>query len=213
VDDVSVIFFVGLVAAVILHEVSHGVAALWLGDDTAKRAGRLTLNPVPHIDLLGSIILPAIGALSGAPILGWAKPVPVNPARLRNGRRDMLLVSLAGPATNLVLAACAAAFARAAYATVDFAGGSFSDLPLIVLVPFLFAMVNIFLGLFNLVPIPPLDGSAILERMLPRSALRWWYKVRQYGMLVLFVLVFSTGVVSTVFTPVIDRLYEFTFGV
>jgi len=205
---VSIVFFVGLVVAVILHEISHGVVALWLGDDTAKRAGRLTLNPVPHIDPLGSLILPAIGALSGAPILGWAKPVPVNPALLRNGRRDMLLVSLAGPATNLTLAAAAAAFARAAYATIAHTGGTYANLPLVVLVPFLFAMVNLFLGMFNLVPIPPLDGSAILERMLPSSALETWYKVRPYGMLVLFVLVFSTGVVSTVFAPVIDRLYE-----
>lgn len=211
-DRVSVIFFVGLVVAVILHELSHGVVALWLGDDTAKRAGRLTLNPVPHIDPLGSLILPAIGALSGAPILGWAKPVPVNPAQLRNGRRDMLLVSLAGPATNLALASVAAVFARGAYATIEYGGGAYADLPLVVLVPFLFAMVNLFLGLFNLVPIPPLDGSAILERMLPRSALDGWYRFRPYGMLVLFVLVFSTGFVSTAFTPVIDRLYEFTFG-
>lgn len=212
-DRVSVIFFVGLVLAVILHELSHGVVALWLGDDTAKRAGRLTLNPVPHIDPLGSLVLPALGALSGAPILGWAKPVPVNPARLRNGRRDMLLVSLAGPATNLLLAAAAAVFARAAYATIEQGGGTYAALPLVVLVPFLFAMVNLFLGLFNLVPIPPLDGSAILERMLPPSALEGWYRFRPYGMLVLFVLVFSTGVVATAFAPVIDRLYEFTFGV
>ncbi len=212
VDRVSVIFFVGLVVAVILHELSHGVVALWFGDDTAKKAGRLTLNPVPHIDPFGSLILPALGALSGAPILGWAKPVPVNPARLRNGRRDMLLVSLAGPATNLALASVAALFARGAYATIEFGGGTYSELPLVVLVPFLFAMVNLFLGLFNLVPIPPLDGSAILERMLPRSALEGWYRFRPYGMLVLFVLVFSTGFVATAFTPVIERLYEFTFG-
>jgi len=212
VDSVTVIFFVGLVVAVILHEISHGVVALWLGDDTAKRAGRLTLNPVPHIDPLGSLILPAIGAFTGAPILGWAKPVPVNPALLRNGRRDMLLVSLAGPATNLTLAAVAAATARTAYATVTFDGGTYGSLPLIVLAPFLFAMVNLFLGLFNLVPIPPLDGSAILERMLPASAIGTWYRFRPYGMLVLFVLVFSTGIVTTAFDPVVNRLYEFTFG-
>ena len=102
-DEQTVIFFGCLVVAVILHEISHGVVALWFGDDTAKRAGRLTLNPIPHIDPFGSIILPAMGALTGLPVLGWAKPVPVNPARLRNPRRDMLFVSLAGPATNFLL--------------------------------------------------------------------------------------------------------------
>ncbi len=211
-DSVNVIFFVGLVVAVILHEISHGVVALWLGDDTAKRAGRLTLNPVPHIDPFGSLILPAIGALSGAPILGWAKPVPVNPALLRRGRQGMLLVSLAGPATNLALASAAAVFARAAYAAVEHDVAYYADLPLVVLVPFLFAMVNLFLGLFNLVPVPPLDGSAILERMLPSSALGAWRSFRPYGMLVLFVLVFSTGFVGKAFSPVVERLYEFTFG-
>ena len=212
-DSTTVIFFAGLVTAVILHEVSHGVVALWLGDETAKRAGRLTLNPVPHIDPFGSLILPALGALSGAPILGWAKPVPVNPARLRRGRKDMLLVSLAGPGTNLALAAVAAVMAKALYTSSSGFFPTFEALPLAVRVPFLFAMVNLFLGLFNLVPIPPLDGSAILERMLPASALATWDKFRPYGMLVLFLLVFSTGFAGKAFAPVIDRLYEFTFGV
>ena len=211
-DRVSIIFFVGLVAAVILHEVSHGVVALWLGDDTARRAGRLTLNPIPHIDVFGSLILPAIGALSGAPILGWAKPVPVNPTLLRRGRRDFVLVSLAGPATNLTLAALSALLARGAYSAIGPFGGYYADLPLIVLVPFLFAMVNLFLGLFNLVPIPPLDGSAVLERMLPESALAGWHKFRPYGLLVLFVLVFTTGFAGRAFEPVLHRLSQFTFG-
>src|SRR5918996_4086896 len=101
----ALIFFGCLVAAVILHEISHGVVALWFGDDTAKRAGRLTLNPVPHIDPFGSIILPAMGAITGLPIIGFAKPVPVNPGRLRHPRRDMLFVSLAGPSTNFLLMA------------------------------------------------------------------------------------------------------------
>src|SRR6476646_81473 len=102
-DRLTIVFFVALVASIIVHEISHGVVALWFGDDTAKRAGRLTLNPIPHIDPFGSIILPALGALAHAPVIGWAKPVPVNPNRLRNTRRDMLSVSLAGPATNLSL--------------------------------------------------------------------------------------------------------------
>src|SRR5579862_8712004 len=100
-DQLTFIYFFALVAAIILHEISHGVVALCFGDDTARRAGRLTLNPIPHIDPFGSIILPAMGALAGVPVIGWAKPVPVNPNRLRNSRRDMLLVSLAGATTNL----------------------------------------------------------------------------------------------------------------
>src|ERR1700756_656037 len=109
-DRFTVIYFGVLVVAIILHEIAHGVVALWFGDDTAKRAGRLTLNPVPHIDPFGSIILPALGALAHVPVIGWAKPVPVNPSRLRS-RRDMLLVSLAGPATNLSLMLIAAVVA------------------------------------------------------------------------------------------------------
>ena len=211
-DSTTVIFFVGLVAAVILHEVSHGFVALRLGDDTAKRAGRLTLNPLPHIDPFGSLILPALGALSGAPVLGWAKPVPVNPTRLRRGRKDMLFVSLAGPATNLSLCFGAAVVAKVVYGASTGFFPTFESLPLAVRVPFLFAVVNLFLGLFNLVPIPPLDGSAILERMLPASALPGWYRFRQYGMLILFLLVFSTGFTGKAFGPFIDRLYSFTFG-
>src|SRR5436305_1816577 len=111
-DRFTVIYFGALFLAIILHEIAHGVVALWFGYDTARRAGRLTLNPVPHIDPFGSIILPAMGALAGVPVIGWAKPVPVNPGRLRNPRRDMLFVSLAGPGTNFLLASAAAIFAR-----------------------------------------------------------------------------------------------------
>ena len=111
----SFIFFGCLVVAIILHEISHGVAALFFGDDTAKRAGRLTLNPVPHIDPFGSLILPAMGALAGLPVLGWAKPVPINPSRMRKPRRDSLYVSLAGPFSNFALMVAAALAARALY--------------------------------------------------------------------------------------------------
>ncbi|HEV7526109.1 MAG TPA: site-2 protease family protein, partial [Acidimicrobiia bacterium] len=112
VDKLTVIFLAGLIVAIILHEISHGFVANLLGDDTAKRAGRLTLNPIPHVDPFGSIFLPVLGALTHVPVIGWAKPVPVNPARLRGGRRDMLLVSLAGPTTNFALAIIAALIAR-----------------------------------------------------------------------------------------------------
>lgn len=209
----ALVFFGCLVVAVILHEVSHGVAAAFFGDDTARRAGRLTLNPIPHIDPFGSLILPALGALAGFPVLAWAKPVPVNPARMRNPRRDFVLVSLAGPATNLVLMVLAALAARAVVDPAAVAQATrITDLPLDVQVLFSFALVNMFLGLFNLLPIPPLDGSALLERALPAGWLPNWHKVRPYGFLVLFLLVFSTGVVSEFLAPFERALIDFVFG-
>jgi Zn-dependent protease len=208
-DRSTVIFFFALVAAVILHEISHGVVALFLGDDTAKRAGRLTLNPVPHIDPFGSLIIPALGVLSGLPVIGWAKPVPVTPARLRRPRRDMLYVSLAGPATNFALALGAAIVARWQWRQ-HVAGTIVPDqLPMSVLIPLSFAIVNLLLGLFNFLPIPPLDGAAMIERVLPERWLPSWAQVRQYGILVLFLLVFVTSVPGKVFEPFLDRLYRF----
>jgi Zn-dependent protease len=207
----ALVFFGCLVAAVILHEISHGVVALWFGDDTAKRAGRLTLNPIPHIDPFGSLILPALGVLTGLPVIGFAKPVPVDPRQLRNPRRDMLFVSLAGPITNFLLMVGAALITRALLRGEGFLGtGIGSEGPdLIVQIAFAFAVVNLFLGLFNLLPIPPLDGSAMIERVLPARSLPAWHRFRPYGILVLFVLVLSTNVVSTILEPFFDALRDF----
>lgn len=209
-DEQTLIYFGCLVVAVILHEISHGVVALWFGDRTAKEAGRVTLNPVPHIDPFGSIVLPAMGAITGLPVLAWAKPVPVNPSRLRHPRRDMLFVSLAGPATNLTLMLAAAIGAKLLYENGP-AVVFYEDLPLGTRILFSFAVVNLFLGLFNLLPIPPLDGSALLERVLPAQWLPNWYKFRPYGFLVLFLLVFSTGVISEFLNPFVNQLFDFVF--
>jgi Zn-dependent protease len=209
IDRITILYFVALIVAVILHEISHGVVALWFGDDTARRAGRLTLNPVPHIDPFGSILMPAIGALTGVPVIAWAKPVPVNPNRLRNSRRDMLYVSLAGPTTNLTLMVISAIVARMLY---DPSGAStifFDTLPLGVQVALVFALVNLFLGIFNLLPIPPLDGASLIERVLPPNWLPGWHRFRPYGILVLFALVFWTGFLSRIIEPFQDRLFEF----
>jgi Zn-dependent protease len=208
----AVIFFGCLVVAVILHEISHGVVALWFGDRTAKEAGRITLNPVPHIDPFGSILLPAMGALFGVPVIAWAKPVPVNPRRMRNPRRDMLFVSLAGPATNFVLMVVSALAAREAFRSANvLIVYRIQDLPLDVQILFSFALVNLFLGLFNLLPIPPLDGSAIIERMLPGSWIPHYERFRPYGLLVLFLLVFSTGIISKFLQPFEEQLIRFVF--
>ncbi|MCZ7526025.1 MAG: site-2 protease family protein [Acidimicrobiia bacterium] len=208
-------FFGCLVVAVIFHEISHGLAALAFGDDTAKRAGRLTLNPVPHIDPFGSIVLPAMGALTGLPVIAWAKPVPVSPGRLRNPRRDMLVVSLAGPFTNFLLMGVAALAVRSMLGGGGFVGLDLGDRgsELLVDVLFAFAVVNLFLGVFNLLPIPPLDGSALLERVLPREWLPGWYRFRPYGILVLFLLIFSGLVdIGRVLTPCYDALVRFVVG-
>jgi Zn-dependent protease len=207
----AVILFGCLVEAVIFHEVSHGVVALWFGDDTAKRAGRLTLNPVPHVDPFGSILLPAMGALAGLPILGYAKPVPVNPARLRHPRRDLVFVSLAGPTTNFLLMAIAAIVARTLVSGGAVLGTDIDvrSPDLLVEVVFFFAVVNLLLGVFNLLPIPPLDGSALIERLLPRDWLPTWYRFRPYGIVVLLVLVFWTGIVADIVNPFYGLLADF----
>ncbi len=210
----ALIFFGCLVVAVILHEISHGVVANWFGDDTAKRAGRLTLNPIPHIDPFGSIVLPAMGALTGLPVIGFAKPVPVNPARLRRPRRDLVFVSLAGPFTNFLLCFLFALVARWMVDQGRGIGGTFdaSTGDLLLEIVFYFALINLLLGLFNLLPIPPLDGSALIERVLPADWLPHWYRFRPYGILVLFALVFFTGVISTIIAPFYDLLYDFVVG-
>lgn len=210
----ALILFGCLVVAVILHEISHGVVALWCGDHTARRAGRLTLNPVPHIDPFGSLILPAMGALAGLPILGYAKPVPVNPNGMRHPRRDMVFVSLAGPTSNFLLMFASAIAARALVDSPADLSRAFSEQSpdLLVQILYYFSIVNLLLGVFNLLPIPPLDGSALIERVLPADWLPTWYRFRPYGILVLLGLVFFTGIVGSIIAPFQDVLYDFVVG-
>jgi Zn-dependent protease len=215
VTSFKIIYFGSLFVAVILHEVSHGVVALFYGDDTAKRAGRLTLNPIPHIDPFGSILLPAMAVLANLPVLGWAKPVPVTPGRLRDPRRQMLYVGLVGPATNFVLMFISAVGARLLYEpTISFGGdvylGNFLERQTLGFqVLFLFALVNLFLGVFNLLPIPPLDGSSLIERVLPARWLPTWWKIRPYGFLILFLALFYADILGTIIRPFQRVLIEF----
>ena len=211
----KIIYFGSLFVAVILHEVSHGLVALFYGDDTAKRAGRLTLNPIPHIDPFGSILLPAMAVMANLPVLGWAKPVPVTPGRLRDPRRQMLFVGLVGPATNFVLMFVSAVGARLLYEpTISFGGNVYlGDFlvrqSLAFQVLFLFALVNLFLGVFNLLPIPPLDGSSLIERLLPARYLPTYWKIRPYGFLILFLGLFYVDVLGTLIRPFQRVLIEF----
>ncbi len=181
--DQLVIFGV-IIPSIMLHEVAHGWVALAFGDDTAKAAGRLTFNPLAHVDLVGTILVPGLMILSGFGFFGWAKPVPVNLARLRSPRNQSVLVSLAGPATNVALAASfAVLFHLTGAATVT------GRVPLWLLILFYGGLINVWLAAFNLLPVPPLDGSVLVERLLPR---RWWpsyLRLRPYTLPLLVVLV------------------------
>ena len=173
---------VPLIFAIVFHEVAHGWTARALGDPTAKEMNRLSLNPLRHVDPIGTIVLPGFLALIKAPVIGWAKPVPVNQYRLRNPRFGMMAVAAAGPATNLVLAAIGAVLlgmlARQHGGAPAGAGlAAFATANLIY-----FLQVNIFLALFNLLPIPPFDGSHIVEGLLPRGAAQSYGRLRPFGL-------------------------------
>ena len=176
----------GLIVAIVLHEVAHGWSALALGDPTAKERRRLSLNPIRHVDPVGTLLVPGGLALAGLPVFGWAKPVPVNKWRLDNPRLGMMLVAAAGPATNLVLGALTAI-------TLGLIAGTVSAAPtgvleLVVTALQIFLLINIFLALFNLLPVPPFDGSHIIEGLLPRRAARVYERARPLGFPLLFVL-------------------------
>jgi Zn-dependent protease len=183
----EVVLFCVIVPSIILHEIAHGWVALVFGDDTAKRAGRLTLNPIAHIDIFGTLILPLLMIWGGWGFFGYAKPVPVNVAKLRSPRNHGVLVALAGPATNVVLVALSAV-AFHLFGGVQAVRTSF-ETPLWVLIVVYLGLVNIWLAAFNLIPIPPLDGSVLIERLIPSS---WWpgyLNLRRYAMPVLLIAV------------------------
>ena len=198
-----------LILSVIAHEVAHGYAANSLGDPTARLAGRLTLNPLPHIDLMGSIVIPLLLVFTGSPILfGWAKPVPYNPYNLKNQRWGETLVALAGSATNILLAVIFGLIVRFGTATLPAAALSLAAT---------IAFINLFLGFFNLIPFPPLDGFTALRSALPWSAssgmAHFEQRIRRAGILslVLFLLVFSL-IFATVFINFISWLFALITG-
>lgn len=171
-----------IVIAIVFHEVAHGWAALALGDPTAKEQRRLTLNPLRHVDPIGTVVVPGFLALAGAPVFGWAKPVPVNQRRLDNPRFGMMAVAAAGPATNFFLALLGAA----ALGVVAMIGDSSALLTQLL---FSFILINLFIGIFNLLPIPPFDGSHIVEGALPRRLAAGYARLQPYGMVLFFALI------------------------
>ena len=187
---VTLLTFTILILSIIVHKVAHGYAANSLGDPTARLAGRLTLNPIPHIDLMGSIVLPALLVFTGSPIMfGWAKPVPYNPYNLKNQRWGESLVAVAGSATNILLAIIFGLIVR-------FGGSLGFDATALSLAATI-AFINLFLGLFNLIPFPPLDGFTVLRSVLPwhlsSGFARLEQHVRAAGVisLLLFLFIFS----------------------
>ncbi len=182
--DISFIFqILILIFSVVVHEVSHGYAALMQGDVTAKYEGRLTLNPLKHLDPFGSVILPLILSLiPGGLMFGWAKPVPYNPYNLRNKRWGEVIVAAAGPASNLVIALVFGLLIR--YSEVLNLGKSFIELSLIVV------LINVVLSIFNLIPIPPLDGSKILFGLFPRQTLKMQEFFSKYSLIFLLIFIF-----------------------
>lgn len=180
------------IPAIVFHEVSHGFAAYKLGDPTAKSQGRLSLNPLKHIDPFGTVILPGILMLMGGPVFGYAKPVPYNPSYFKDPRRGDLIVGLAGPAANLVMAIIAGVLAWILY-PISVAGAASNEFFLYFYYLFLpmFALINLYLMFFNLLPIPPLDGSSIFAVILPKKYLPKYYKIQQYALPIFFVVIFA----------------------
>ncbi len=201
-----------LIPTIIIHEVSHGVVAYWCGDSTAKDAHRLSLNPVRHIDPIGTVLVPFVLVLAGVSAFGWAKPVPVNTNRLRNPRNQTILVSLAGPAVNIVIALIAGFLLRTT--------GNFPFLyslptqqwPILDQILLLVGFTNIVIAVFNLIPIPPLDGSVLLERFLPASMLPGYYRLRMYSIIIVFAFIYlAPGALQSLFSHSIN-LWESVVG-
>lgn len=217
-DMNTVIYYVccllSFVPAIVFHEVAHGFAAWKLGDPTAKAAGRLTLNPLAHVDVFGTVILPLLMMIMGGPVFGYAKPVPYNPTYFKNKRTGDFIVGMAGPAANLVMALLGSAVAIALSGMVEAAAVSADpNMPLLYFffwfLP-MFIMVNLYLMFFNLIPVPPLDGSSIFALFIPKGKMHLYYRVEQYAMPVLLILLFLVPY-ATGFSPISVYL-DFTAG-
>jgi Zn-dependent protease len=197
----AALMVVVLLFAIIVHEVAHGYVALLNGDPTAKLSGRITLNPAPHIDPIGTVLLPLILLISGSRLLfGWAKPVPVNPLNFRNYTWGEITVSAAGPLSNLALAVLFAFLLRLDLGNIG-----------LMKLAYYGVSINIFLALFNLVPIPPLDGSHLVSALLPRDLARLYQHLEPVGFILILVL-FYTGILGMVLMPIYRLIALFLLG-
>jgi len=201
IDTLQAIFSIAvLIFSVSAHEASHGYMAQSLGDPTARLAGRLTLNPLKHLDLMGSIIVPFLMFISHGPMLGWAKPVPYNPYNLRDQKWGDAKVALAGPLTNLGIAFIAAMFLRFGFTHLT--------MPMISLLNIIIT-VNLVLAIFNLVPIPPLDGSKVLISLLPQRQRYLAHYLERYALVFMLIFVFFLW---QFFLPLVDLVYRLFVG-
>jgi Zn-dependent protease len=213
-----------LLFAITIHEAAHGWAASKFGDDTARSMGRVTLNPIAHIDPFGTVLLPLLLVIMKAPPFGWAKPVPVNPFNLRNPRRDNLWISAAGPMANIL----AAVFSLLAIILIKLAspnvsvflrnflvgrGGlphGFHPLEGLAIILFYGVLVNTYLFVFNLIPVPPLDGSGVLMGLLSEGAAQKYDRLRPYGFLIVVGMIYM-GVLSFIIRPIEIIIYTLIF--
>lgn len=210
-----------LLFAITIHEASHAWAAYKMGDPTAHGMGRISLNPIAHIDPIGTVLLPLVLVLVGAPAFGWAKPVMVNPYNLKNPRRDNLWISLAGPAANMTAAAAAlflililkllspdlTGFLRSFLVYKQGFPRGFYPLQGLALILFYAVLVNTYLAVFNLIPVPPLDGSGVLTGLLPDEAARRYERIRPFGFIIVLGLIYL-GFLDIIIRPL--QLFIFT---
>ncbi len=193
-----------LIFSVILHEVSHGLIAHRFGDDTALDSGRLTLNPIPHVDPLGSVIFPLACLIMQMPIFGWAKPVPVDPLRFSRYRTGVICVAVAGPCANILIAVALAGVLSlmisnfSALASYGFVIAALSQA----------ILLNLVLAVFNLFPVPPLDGSRVLSALLPLELARQYERMEPYGFFIVMGLL-ALGVIGKILYPIVEFLYRF----
>lgn len=185
-----------LVGSLSVHEAAHAWAANRLGDPTARRLGRLSLNPAVHVDVIGTLVFPLVAISTGLPLIGWAKPVPVDFRHLRHPRRDFAVIAAAGPASNVALAVLGAGV----FAAID-GGNGFREGSLLAGAVRYFVLLNVLLAVFNMIPVPPLDGGNVLMGVLPASGATLIDRVRPYGFLLLYALML-TGVLSAIMRPV-----------
>jgi Zn-dependent protease len=200
--DIAQIFiaFIVLLFSLTVHEMAHAWTADRLGDPTARMLGRVSLNPIVHADLVGTVLFPLVAMTTGAPLIGWAKPVPVNTRRLSHPRRDYVLVAAAGPASNLLMAVAAASLLAILPVSPQTLGEANVSVPLAAILSQAMRL-NVLLAVFNMIPIPPLDGGNVLGGLLPYGLRVVFDKVRPYGFILLYALILSGGFEYLVVPP------------